>query len=152
LNYGRIERLLRIFGQEPSAFCTLRGVPLRFFYSLFGCWLAASGCGNSASSRLEGRWEGASVENVDLEQLATATGWVRGLAFQFAGAAVTIGMATELPRSGSYRVAREQGKDLTLEIRGPSGQVDVAEFILDSDTQLRWRIGDGRSVVLRRAP
>jgi hypothetical protein len=100
---------------------------------------------------LEGRWEGVSVENVELSQLASVTGWVRGLHFDFGGSRVTIDVPTELPRTGFYRVVNERDKQLTLEITGPNGQVDRAEFVLDSPQQLRWRIGEGRAVVLQRS-
>lgn len=123
---------------------------LRFFSSLLLFVIGTGACARSAARDLEGQWEGVSVENVELAQLAQVTGWARGLSFDFGGSVVTIGMATELPRSGSYRVVRENGRELTLDIIAPDGKVDRAQFVLDSREQLRFRIGEGRSILLRR--
>jgi hypothetical protein len=139
------------FWTDLFAFCTLRAVLPRFFSVILVPALMLSACAAPVSSRLQGRWEGVSVENVDLAQLATVTGWVRGLRFEFGGSRITIDVPTELPRTGSYRVIREHERQLMLEIAGPNGKLDRAEFVVESDERLRWQIGEGRSVILQRS-
>ena len=46
--------------------------------------LAAAGCEKSPRDRLQGRWLGESIENVPVDQVQKATGWVKGTAIEFA--------------------------------------------------------------------
>jgi hypothetical protein len=139
------------FWTGPFAFCTLRGVLLRFFLPVLITVGALTACNQGVVARLTGTWEGVSVENVELAYLAPVSGWVKGLRFSFNAGQLTVDIPTELPRKGGYRVVREQGNELTLEIEGPSGKVDRAEFVMDSANSLRWKIGEGRTIRLQRA-
>lgn len=112
--------------------------------------LACVGCAHPAARRLQGDWVGEGVENVDLNQLAIATGWARGLRFQFEGERATVTIPTELARSGPFKVVNANERTVTIAIERPDHVKDMATFALDTATTMRWQLGEGRSVVFRR--
>jgi len=109
-----------------------------------------AGCGHPVQRSLEGRWLGESVENFRDSQLAAATGWARGLSFEFAGSNVTVAVPAEEPRSGRYTVSSVHESDVRLSFTGKDGKTSSAAFKLDNDHSMRWMLGQGRAVVLRR--
>ncbi len=112
--------------------------------------LACVSCAHPAARRLQGEWVGEGVENVDLNQLAVATGWARGLRFEFEGSQATVTIPTELPRSGPFKVMNASERTVTIAIERPDHAQDVATFALDTASTMRWQIGEGRSVLFRR--
>jgi hypothetical protein len=58
---------------------------------------------------------------------------------------------TELPRSGPYKVVAATERTVTVAIERPDHSQDMATFALDTVNLMRWQIGDGRSIVFRRA-
>ena len=112
--------------------------------------LLLAGCGNPVQRKLEGRWLGESVENFDAKDMAAATGWARGLSFEFAGTKLTVAVPAEEPRIGKYKVASVHENDVQLAVTRADGVVDNASFKLDDERSLRFMLGDNRAVVLRR--
>ena len=115
---------------------------------------AAAGCDKSPRDRLQGRWLGESVENVPVSQVQKATGWVKGTAIEFSGAKVTVTIPAETPRSGTYKVSRLEAKEgdvLLVSFNRDEGGRDEAEMALVGDQTLRWRIGNGREIVMVKA-
>jgi hypothetical protein len=112
---------------------------------------AVSGCEKSPREKLQGRWLGESIENVPANQLQKATGWVKGTAIEFNGNKVTVTIPAESPRSGTFKVSRHEGESLVVSFNRDEGGHDEAEMTLVGDQQLRWRIGDGREVVMVKA-
>jgi hypothetical protein len=112
---------------------------------------AAAGCEKSPKDRLQGRWLGESIENVPTAQLQKATGWVKGTAIEFNGNKVTVTIPAETPRSGTYKVARKDPDTLLVSFLREEGGRDEAEMALVGDQSLRWRIGDGREIVMLKA-
>jgi hypothetical protein len=112
---------------------------------------AAAGCEKSPKDRLQGRWLGESIENVPSAQLQKATGWVKGTAIEFNGNKVTVTIPAETPRSGTYKVARKDPETLLVSFLREEGGRDEAEMQLVGDQSLRWRIGDGREIVMLKA-
>lgn len=112
---------------------------------------AISGCEKSPKDRLQGRWLGESVENISLDQTQKATGWVKGTALEFNGNKVTVTIPAETPRSGTYTVTRKAGSTLLVSFKREEGGRDEAEMALVGDNQLRWKIGEGREIVLAKA-
>ncbi len=112
----------------------------------------AAGCEKSPKDKLQGRWLGESIENVPLAQLTKSTGWVKGTAIEFQGNKVTVTIPAETPRTGSFKVARGTEPDALLVsfVRDEGGH-DEAEMKLVGDQTLRWRIGDGREIVMLKA-
>lgn len=110
----------------------------------------STGCGHPVQRSLEGRWLGEAVENFQDTQLAAATGWARGLSFEFAGSSVTVAVPAEEPRSGRYKVSSVHESDVRLSITTKEGKATTALFKLDNDHSMRWMLGQGRSIVLRR--
>jgi hypothetical protein len=99
---------------------------------------------------LEGRWLGEGVENFGDSQLAAATGWARGLSFEFAGSNVTVAVPAEEARTGRYQVGSVHESDVRLNFTSKDGKTSTALFKLDNDHSIRWMLGQGRAVVLRR--
>lgn len=112
--------------------------------------MISMGCSHPVQRSLEGRWLGDSVENFQDTQLAAATGWARGLSFEFAGSTATVAVPAEEPRSGKYQVSSVHESDVRLAFSGKDGKTTTALFKLDNDHSIRWMLGDGRAVVLRR--
>ena len=117
---------------------------------LLAALLGAVGCGHPLQRRLEGRWFGESVENVESEQLAMVTGWVKGMSMEFAGDQLTVMVPLEEPRTGKYEVVHARENDITLAVSGAEGRIDTAHFILDDTDSIRMKLGRGRTMVLRR--
>ncbi len=113
--------------------------------------LAAIGCsGHPVQKQLTGRWIGESVENVRNDALASATGWARGASLEFAGRFITVNIPAEEPRSAKYRVVSAEGRDVQLEVLRQDGGTDPLALKLDDENRIRWVVGEGRAIVLRR--
>lgn len=110
----------------------------------------STGCGHPVQRSLEGRWLGEAVENFQDSQLAAATGWARGLSFEFAGSNVTVAIPAEEARTGRYAVSSVHESDVRLSFTAKDGKTSTALFKLDSGHSMRWMLGQGRAVVLRR--
>lgn len=110
----------------------------------------STGCGHPVQRSLEGRWLGEAVENFQDSQLAAATGWARGLSFEFTGSNVTVAIPAEEARSGRYAVSSVHETDVRLAFTAKDGKTTSALFKLDNDRSMRWMLGQGRAVVLRR--
>jgi hypothetical protein len=123
------------------------GLPL---VSLLPLLAISTGCGHPVQRTLEGRWLGEAVENFQDSQLAAATGWARGLSFEFAGSNVTVAIPAEEARSGRYAVSSVHESDVRLTFTSKDGKTSSALFKLDNDHSIRWILGQGRAVVLRR--
>ncbi len=111
---------------------------------------ALGGCSRPVDGKLEGRWYGESVENVGAESIAVATGWARGTSMEFAGNSLTVSVPAEEPKTAEFDVASVKGKKVTLRVKRPDGEVDEARFWIDGEKSMRWDIGDGRAIVMRR--
>lgn len=123
------------------------GLPL---VTLLPMLAISTGCGHPVQRTLEGRWLGEAVENFQDSQLAAATGWARGLSFEFAGSSVTVAIPAEEARSGRYAVSSVRESDVRLAFTAKDGKTSTALFKLDNDHSIRWMLGQGRAVVLRR--
>jgi hypothetical protein len=123
------------------------GLPL---VALLPMLAISTGCGHPVQRTLEGRWLGEAVENFQDSQLAAATGWARGLSFEFAGSSVTVAIPAEEARSGRYAVSSVHESDVRLAFTAKDGKTSSALFKLDNDHSIRWMLGQGRAVVLRR--
>lgn len=127
-------------------------VPRRAFLIAFGVTtIFLSGCSHPAEKALEGEWYGQSVENFDEEEVAAATGWARGTSFVFKGSHVKVTVPAEKPRSGLFRLAKIEDRQVSLVVLDSHGEESELDLIVDDAESLRWMLGEGRSVVLRRA-
>jgi hypothetical protein len=107
--------------------------------------------GHPVQHQLAGRWIGEGVENVRDDALASATGWARGASLEFAGRFVTVSIPAEEPRSAKYRVLSAQGRAVKLEALRQDGGTDPLELRLDDEHRIRWLVGGGQAIVLRRS-
>ncbi len=123
------------------------GLPLASWLPLLAI---STGCGHPVQRSLEGRWLGEAVENFQESQLAAATGWARGLSFEFAGSNVTVAVPAEEARSGKYAISSVHESNVRLAFTAKDGKTSTALFKLDNDHSMRWMLGQGRAVVLRR--
>ena len=112
---------------------------------------AVAGCEKSPKDKLQGRWLGESIENVPSAQLTKSTGWVKGTAIEFTGDKVTVTIPAETPRTGTFKVAKAEGDGMLVSFLRDEGGHDEAEMKLVGDQTLRWRIGDGREIVMLKA-
>lgn len=108
------------------------------------------GCAHPAERALQGRWHGESVENFDQEAVAAATGWARGTTFVFDGNRLKVSVPAEKPRSGVYRLAAIEDRQVSLTVLDTTGEETQLDLIVDDDKSLRWVLGEGRTLVLKR--
>jgi len=108
-------------------------------------------CSHPVQRRLEGRWIGESIENVDQSFLAGATGWAKGMSFEFAGDKLTVIIPAEEPRTGTYTVASVHDERVILQAKRPDGTFDPVELRLQDEHSLQWILPSGASVRLRKA-
>ena len=114
--------------------------------------LAATGCEKSPRDRLQGRWLGESIENLPVDQLTRATGWVKGTAIEFNGNKVTVTIPAETPRTGTFKVTKAEGDRIVVSFFRDEGGRDDAEMrLVPGDQAIRWVVGQGREVVMLRA-
>ncbi|HEX5100285.1 MAG TPA: hypothetical protein VFV94_12335 [Polyangiaceae bacterium] len=107
-------------------------------------------CGNPVQRQLEGRWLGDSVEAFEQRELSRATGWAKGVSFEFTGAKVTVTIPAEEPRSAPYKVTGVHASDVRLAVQRPDGKSDPLHLRIDDERSVRWMIDASHAVVLRR--
>ena len=101
--------------------------------------------------RLSGKWVGDRIDNVSADDVARATGWVKGTSFEFAGDKVTVTIPAEAARTGTYKVAKIEGDKMVLAVTRPDRAVtDEATLTLLDEKTMRWDLGQTREVVLVR--
>lgn len=115
------------------------------------CSLLLAGCEKSPRDKLQGKWVGETVGQVHPSQQARAEGWARGAQLEFSGNRVTVSVPAESPRSGTFRIAKEDGKKLDLLFKRPEGGEDRAELAFAEDGKLLMRVGGGVEIVMKRA-
>ena len=108
-------------------------------------------CGHPIQRRLEGRWIGESIENVNQAFLAGATGWAKGMSFEFSGERLTVIIPAEDPRTGTYTVASVHDDRVTIQAKRADGTLDPVDFRLQDEHSLQWLLPSGASVRLRKA-
>ena len=77
------------------------------------------GCGREPRERLQGNWQGDSVDGLSGDRLAKAEGWAKGARLEFVGNKVTVGVPAESPRSGTFRVAQIDGDRVKVQFKRP---------------------------------
>jgi hypothetical protein len=107
-------------------------------------------CGNAGQRLLEGRWLGDGVENVDDDQSPAATGWAKGTSFEFAGSTLTVAIPAEEPRTGTYRISSMDEREVHIAVLDAEGEQTEMQLIVDDEKHMRWVLGEGRSLVMRR--
>ena len=110
-----------------------------------------AGCDKSPRDRLQGKWRGVGVAGPAAPgQLQRAEGWARGTSLEFTGNKVTVAIPAESPRSGTFKVAKVDGKNMTLSFKRPEGGEDPGDFHFTDDGKLVWKLG-GADVLLAKA-
>jgi hypothetical protein len=109
------------------------------------------GCSRGPEDKLAGKWIGDRIDNVSAEQVARATGWVKGTTFEFTGDKLTVTVPAEAPRKGTFKVSRVDGDKMVLSVARPDARTyDEATLTMQSDKSMTWDIGQGREVLLVR--
>lgn len=140
----------RLVGRNHCAL-PVGGLPFISRLALVSLATALSGCwSHPVERRLTGRWLGEGVENVSAESLAAATGWAKGTSMEFAGTSVTIAIPAEEPRKGRFRVIGVADHEVELAVERNDGRSDQLLLQLDDENTMRWLLGRGRAVLLRR--
>lgn len=110
-----------------------------------------AGCEKSPRDRLQGKWRGVGVSGaVNATQQQKAEGWARGTSLEFSGSKVTVAIPAESPRSGAFKIAKVEGKNMTLSFKRPEGGEDSSDFHFTDDGKLVWKLG-GADVLLTKA-
>jgi hypothetical protein len=112
---------------------------------------ALAGCESTPKERLQGTWVGERVDNFQPQQAARADGWARGMSFEFKGSRVTVSVPAESPRVGTYKITEATEDQMLVSFLRPHGASDEVTLRLEGEDKMRWMVGDGRSVLLRRA-
>jgi hypothetical protein len=132
-------------------------VRVPFLSLILGSLALVAGCGKSPADKLAGKWVGERIDNVSADDVARATGWVKGTSFEFAGDKVTVTIPAEPARKGTFKVAKSEGEKMTLAIShndekpGESSPPDLTSLTMIDAKTLRWDIGDSREILLVRA-
>lgn len=118
-------------------------------------WLVAlvlvTACGHPAQRRLQGRWIGESVENVDPSLLAAATGWVKGTSFEFSGEQITVIVPAEEPKTGTYSIASVHDDSIQLQAKRADGTQDPMTLRLQDEHSLQWILPNGALLRFRKS-
>jgi hypothetical protein len=125
----------------------MRFLPSPLFFVVL---LSLVGCSKSPRDRLQGRWVGEAISNVQPDQQGRADGWVKGTRVEFAANKVTVGIPAESARSGTYTVARAEGNDMELVFKRPEGVEDRTRMRFTEDGRLAWTLKGGAEIMLRR--
>jgi len=113
--------------------------------------IALVGCSKDPKQQLQGTWVGDAVENFSGPQAERAEGWATGASFEFKGSRVTVAIPAESPREGAFEVSQAKDGAFAVAFVRPDGSRESANFSLGEDGRLRWHLGDGRRVLLRKA-
>jgi hypothetical protein len=109
------------------------------------------GCSRAPEDKLAGKWIGDRIDNVSADQVARATGWVKGTTFEFAGDKLTVTVPAEPPRKGTFKVSRMEGDKLVLSVaRSDTPTYDETTLTMHNEKTMSWDIGQGREVLLVR--
>lgn len=111
---------------------------------------STAACSPGVLGDMQGRWLGQGVESMPDEQVASATGWAKGMSLELTDSHITVTVPSETPRSAPYEVASVKENDVRLEVKRPDGKKDYLELTLNDERQLRWHVGSGMSVLLAK--
>jgi hypothetical protein len=113
--------------------------------------IVSAGCGHPLQRRLQGRWLGESVENIDQSFLAAATGWAKGTSFEFSGDRITVIIPAEEPRTGTYTISSVRDNRVAIIAKRADGTLDPLELRVDDEQSLQWVLPTGSSIRMRKA-
>lgn len=111
--------------------------------------LCTVACSKSPKDRLQGKWLGDTINNVEAEQTADVTAWVKGTSLEFKGERMTVTIPAEQPRSGEFKVAKVDGKKVVLAVNREGG-ADSTTLVFADDGSLQWDVGEGRTITMTR--
>ena len=108
-------------------------------------------CGHPMQRRLQGRWLGEAVDNVDPALMAAATGWAKGTSFEFTGDRLTVIIPAEEPKSGTYSIGSVRDDRIAIQAKRLDGTLDAVELRLDDDHSLQWLLPNGAAIRMRKS-
>lgn len=129
------------------SFCQERAIWLGFAFLV----VCTSACGDPSRRRLQGRWLGESIENIERSALTSATGWAKGTSFEFAGDRITVVIPAEEPRSGSYSIESVRNNLVAIRAKRSDGTLDAVELRLEDEHSLQWMLPNGAAILMRKA-
>ena len=126
---------------------------LRIFVSLAVMFAlpGLTGCETTPKQRIQGKWVGEGVENFPAGHAERAQGWASGSSFEFVGSRVTVTIPAERPRQGTFKIQQATEAGMQLAFLRPHGSSDEVAFQFEGEDRMRWLLGDGRSIVMRKA-
>jgi hypothetical protein len=111
---------------------------------LFLLGLALVAC-KKGSSRLQGHWKGTRAEGVPADAQAVADRFAGQLEMDFKGDQVTV-TAKGAAQSSRYYVLREDNGQVVISTDRDPEQT----FLFESDTTMRWSLGAGQTITLKK--
>jgi hypothetical protein len=111
---------------------------------------AGAGCTPGVVSDLQGRWLGQGVDQMPDEQVASATGWARGMSFELVGDNLTVAIPSQAPRTAPFKVESVNDREVRLAVQRDDGKTDYVELTVEDEHTMRWHIGSGMSLVLNK--
>ena len=109
-----------------------------------------TGCDETVKERLQGKWIGESADGFPAHQQRSTAGWLNGSSFEFQGSRVSVTLPAESPRQGTFKVTEESARTFSVSFMRATGETDAAAFDFEKDDRLRWKMDDGRSIVLKK--
>jgi len=91
---------------------------------------------------------GESIENVDDEIIAAASGWARGTSLEFAGNALTVAIPAEEPRSAEDEGVSVHQNKVRLAVVQPGQKREELRLILDDGRSMRRMLDEKRAVAM----
>jgi hypothetical protein len=84
------------------------------------------------------------------EQVASATGWARGMSFELVGDNLTVAIPSQAPRTAPFKVETVNDREVRLAVQRDDGKTDYVELTVEDEQTMRWHIGSGMSLVLNK--
>ena len=109
-----------------------------------------TGCSKSPRDQLQGKWVGESVGRIHPQQSGAADAWAKGTHLELSGNKVTLSLPAESPRSGTFKVAKMEGKDMEVVFRRAGETEDKTRMRVGEDGRLVWTLATGQELVMRR--
>ena len=111
--------------------------------------LTLSACSKDPKERLQGKWEGQDVDNIEGSQKTEAIAWAQGIRFEFEKNKMTVAVPSEQPRTGDFDIEDAQKDKITLRLAGEGGATEEVNLQFKGSKML-WDVGQGRSVVMAK--
>ena len=110
----------------------------------------SAACSADPSKGLEGKWQGATMNEASAAAAPEAVAWATGVSFEFKGDKMTVAVPAEEPRSGKFKVQSAKKNTVVLAVAGEGDEPERVKVQLKGEKQLVWQMGGDRELVFNR--